>query len=40
MNEKYEKWRERHEPEVRFPFSSARKRMGVIINLNGKKRLL
>ncbi|EGR33372.1 hypothetical protein IMG5_055150 [Ichthyophthirius multifiliis] len=40
FGEQYEKWRERYEILARFPFSSARKRMGVILKMNGKQRLL
>jgi len=40
FNEKYEAWREEYEPELKFPFSSARKRMSVVINSDGKKILL
>lgn len=36
----YEKIRNQWEVEKKIPFNSTRKRMGVIINVNGSKRLV
>jgi len=40
FNEKYEAWREEFQPELFFPFSSARKRMSIVINSDGKRVML
>jgi len=40
FNEKYEDWREEFQPELFFPFSSARKRMSIVINSEGKRVML
>ena len=36
----YEEYRNKYTAELKFPFSSSRKRMGVVVNIDGKKTLL
>ena len=39
MGVKYEDYREKYDPKVKFPFSSARKRMSIIVQYNDEAHL-